>query len=63
MTGTDPRPELSSLATALDELVHRLAALAELFAGGERDDLAQQLYEVERALGEGLRRLARLTAT
>jgi DNA-directed RNA polymerase specialized sigma24 family protein len=51
--------QLSSLATALDELTRRVTALAESHAGSPDDGLAQDLYKVERALVEAHRRLAR----
>jgi len=55
-----PTAELSSLATALDELAGRVTTIAETLSGGERDDVAVELFEVERALGGARRRLGRL---
>ena len=55
-----PTAELSSLATALDELAGRVTAIAERLSGGDRDDVAVELFEVERALGGARRRLGRL---
>lgn len=55
-----PAAELSSLATALDELSRRVTAIAETYAASRRDDLATELYQVERALvaaGRGLERV------
>ena len=52
--------ELSSLATALDELARRITAIAESLAGTASDDVAAGLFDVERALGAARRRLARL---
>ena len=52
--------ELSSLATALDELARRITAIAEALAGTASDDVAAGLFDVERALGAARRRLARL---
>ena len=52
--------ELSSLATALKELSARVTSIAEGLSGTERDGAAVDLYEVERALGEAQRRLARV---
>ncbi len=52
--------ELSSITTALDELRHRITTLAERNAGDEDETLAQGLFDVERTLGEALRRLARI---
>jgi hypothetical protein len=53
-------PELSSLSTALDELLRRLSGIADGLEGTERDDLTAELLEVERALGTAQRRLHRL---
>jgi hypothetical protein len=55
-----PTAELSSLATALEELAGRVTAIADELSGGERDDVAVELFEVERALGGARRRLGRL---
>jgi hypothetical protein len=52
--------ELSSLATALEDLSARVTSIAEGLSGTERDGTAVELYEVERALGEAQRRLARV---
>jgi predicted transcriptional regulator len=52
--------ELSSITTALDELRHRITGLAERNARANDETLAQALFDVERTLGEALRRLARL---
>jgi hypothetical protein len=51
--------ELSSLATALDEQTLRIATLAESLAGTPDDQLAGDLFEVERSLREAVRRLER----
>ena len=51
--------QLSSLATALDDLTQRITALAESHAGTPDDGIAQDLFKVERALLEAHRRLAR----
>ncbi|HUP70625.1 MAG TPA: hypothetical protein VM142_12545 [Acidimicrobiales bacterium] len=51
--------ELSSISTALDELSKRVTAIAEDYAGSRRDDLASELYRVERALATASRTLAR----
>jgi hypothetical protein len=53
------RAELSSVATAIDELAHRVAAIGEGLTGAERDSLRADLFEVERALGNASRRLSR----
>ena len=52
--------ELSSITTALDELRRRITTLAERNAGTDDESVAQGLFDVERTLGEALRRLARL---
>jgi hypothetical protein len=57
-----PRPELSSLTTALSDLLRRLAALAEEAAEASDDELSTELFAVERALRGAGRRLERLTA-
>ena len=49
--------ELTALATALSELLGRVTALAE---ASSRDEVAAELYEVERTLGAAQRRLTRL---
>ncbi len=55
-------PELSSISTALEELSKRVTAIAEDFAGSRRDDLAADLYRVERALSTASRTLARVVS-
>ena len=52
--------ELSSLATALDDLARRVTTIAETYAATRRDDLATELYQVERALAGASRSLARV---
>ena len=52
--------ELSSLATALDELTRRVTAIADGYASASRDDLATELYQVERALTGARRGLAKV---
>lgn len=52
--------ELSSVATALDELTKRVSGLAEGMSGTDRDDVAITLYEVERSLATAQRRLGRV---
>ncbi len=51
---------LSSLSTALDELTERVTALADELSGSPRDDVAADLYEVERNLQAAARRLRAL---
>lgn len=52
--------ELSSVATALDELTKRVTGIAEGMSGTDRDDLATTLFEVERSLATAARRLERV---
>lgn len=52
--------ELSSLATALDDLSRRVTDIAEGLTGTDADSTAVELFEVERALGEAQRRLGRV---
>jgi hypothetical protein len=51
--------ELSALATALDELSKRVTRLAEGMAN-EQQDLATELFEVERTLNGARRRLRKV---
>jgi hypothetical protein len=51
---------LSSLSTALDELTARITALADDLAGAPREDVAADLFEVERHLHAASRRLRTL---
>jgi len=57
-----PMAELSSLATALEELMERLAVIAETAASEKDEETASELFAVERALRAAQRRLAKLTA-
>lgn len=52
--------ELSSLATALEELLRRITAMAERVTGADRDAVVSELFEVERTLGAAHRRLTRI---
>jgi hypothetical protein len=54
--------QLSSLSTALDELMERIIALADGYQGSPREDVASDLYEVERNLQAAARRLKTLLA-
>lgn len=44
------RATLSALATSLEDLTTRLTAVADSYQGSSRPDLADGLYDVERAL-------------
>ncbi len=52
--------QLSSLSTALDELTKRIAGIADDLQGAPREDVAADLYEVERNLQAASRRLRTL---
>jgi hypothetical protein len=54
------RAELSALATALADLVDRVGELAGGLSGAARDDVGQDLFEVERSLQAASRRLSRV---
>ncbi|MET0903844.1 MAG: hypothetical protein ABWZ52_11435 [Acidimicrobiales bacterium] len=51
---------LSSLSTALDDLARRVTELADQHQGSPREDVAADLYEVERHLLAASRRLQAL---
>ena len=53
----NPRAELSSIATALDDLASRVTAIADRNRGEDLDWLATSLHEVERSLGTAGMRL------
>jgi len=53
-------PQLSSLSTALDDLSQRITTLADDLQGSPREDVAADLYEVERNLQAAARRLRTL---
>ena len=52
--------QLSSAVTALAELTKRVCDLADRYADGPREEVAAELYEVERSLRAAGRRLERL---
>lgn len=54
------RAELSSVSTAIDELLKRVTEIADGLAGQERDIVGPDLFEVERALRGAQRRLRRI---
>lgn len=51
---------LSSLSSSLGELTDRVTALADEYQGSPREDVAADLYEVERSLRTAHRRLTAL---
>ncbi len=55
-----PGPELSSVATALEDLRRRVTAMAEGLANTQADWAAQDLFAVERSLNAAHRRLGTL---
>jgi hypothetical protein len=48
---------LSSLSSTLDDLAARVTAMADGLGGTPREDVAADLYEVERSLQAAARRL------
>jgi phage shock protein A len=55
--------ELSSLSSTLQELHDRVSGMAETAQAGGNEDLARELFAVERSLGGALRRLRRFDQT
>jgi hypothetical protein len=53
--------ELSSLSSTLKELNDRVSAMAETAQAGGNEDMARELFAVERSLGGALRRLRRFS--
>ncbi len=52
--------ELYSMSTTLDELTRRVTRIAESFAAEGNDEVAGDLYGVERTLAGAHRRLVRV---
>ena len=52
--------QLSSLSTSLTDLVERVTSLAEGYQSSPREDVAADLYDVERHLQAASRRLKTL---
>ena len=59
MAADDPRAELSSLSTILDDVLARLGAIADAAANDE-GPVAPELFEIERDLQAAARRLTKL---
>ena len=59
MARDERQPELSSLASMLDDVSRRLSSMAETAASGD-EPLSAELYEIERNLQGAARRLAKL---
>jgi hypothetical protein len=51
------------MTTAVDELARRVSAIADRYSGIKQDDVAAELYEVERSLKGAHRRLAKVAET
>jgi hypothetical protein len=52
--------ELSSIATALDELTRRVTAHADAANSAHDEEMARELFAIERSLAAANRRLGRL---
>jgi hypothetical protein len=59
----DERANLLSCATTLDDITERVTATADRVSESGNDAMASDLYEVERALRNANRRLARVVAS
>ena len=55
--------ELSSLSSTLKELNDRVSAMAEAAQASGNEDMARELFAVERSLDGALRRLRRFAQT
>jgi hypothetical protein len=55
--------ELSSLSSTLQELHDRVSTMAEAAQASGSEDMARELFAVERSLGGALRRLRRFAQT
>ncbi len=53
--------ELSSLATALDELSRRITVHADAADAAKDEETARELFAIERSLNSANRRLAKLS--
>ncbi|NNE75385.1 MAG: hypothetical protein HKN26_17105 [Acidimicrobiales bacterium] len=49
--------ELSSIATAIEELIERITAMAKTYVDTPREDISIRLYNVERGLRQAERSL------
>lgn len=52
--------QLSSLSSSLEQLTERITGLADGFAGSPREDVAADLYDIERHLNAASRRMRAL---
>lgn len=57
---SDPSAELASIAYMLEDLTNRIGSLADGLSQRGQDALAAELFEVERSLTSGSRRLTRI---
>jgi hypothetical protein len=55
--------ELSSLASAVEELTQRVTLMADAAAAAKDENAAADLYDIERNLRSAARRLSRLATT
>lgn len=55
--------ELSSMAATLSDVLARVTEMAERYHKAERDDVANDLFEVERSLRTADRRINRASKT
>lgn len=53
--------ELSSMSATLSDVLDRVTEIAERYHAIERDDVANDLFEVERSLRTAQRRMRRAT--
>jgi methyl-accepting chemotaxis protein len=61
MAGVPPQTaELSSIASQLEQITARVTAMAESAHAAHEDDLASELFGVERALSGARRRVERV---
>jgi hypothetical protein len=61
--GMTSAAELSSLSSTLKELNDRVTGMAESAQSSGNEDMARELFAVERSLAGALRRLGRFTQT
>jgi hypothetical protein len=61
--GMTSAAEISSLSSTLQELHDRVSAMAEVALSEKDEDMAHELFAVERSLGGALRRLRRFAQT
>ncbi len=54
------RAQLSSVSTALEDLTRRVTESAERHLDTEEENIASELYEIERSMRAAGRRLSRL---